>query len=137
MPIPFLIAGFLVAHAAIHIGFISPPPPATAGGPPWPFSTDRSWMVTKFGIASGRARVLASALVAATIGGFASAALTALGVAPAVVWLPAIAVGAVASLVVLVAFFHPWLSLGVAIDLGLLWAVLVAGWTPISPGSGV
>jgi hypothetical protein len=30
----------------------------------------------------------------------------------------------------LLLFFHPWLVLGIAIDLGLLWAVLVADWTP-------
>ncbi len=137
MPTPLLIAGFLVAHAAIHIAFISPPPPATAGGPAWPFSTDRSWMVTRFGMAPGLARVLAYALVAATIGGFALAALTAIGVAPAAVWLPAVTIGAVASLAVLVAFFHPWLVLGVAINLGLLWAVVVAGWTLVSPGPAV
>jgi hypothetical protein len=37
---------------------------------------------------------------------------------------------AVASVVLLVLFFHPWLVLGVLIDLGLLWGVLVAGGMP-------
>jgi hypothetical protein len=137
MPIPLLIAGFLVAHAAIHLAFVSPPPPETAGGPAWPFSTDTSWMVTRFGMAPDLARVLASALVAATIGGFALAALTVTGFAPPGVWLPAATIGAAASLAVLVAFFHPWLLLGVAIDIGLLWAVMIAGWTPVSPGPAV
>ena len=41
MPVGLLVAGFLLAHAAIHVGFIAPPPPATADGPAWPFSTDR------------------------------------------------------------------------------------------------
>jgi hypothetical protein len=33
MLVRLAIAGFLLAHAAIHIGFISPRPPVTAGGP--------------------------------------------------------------------------------------------------------
>jgi hypothetical protein len=34
----------------------------------------------------------------------------------------------------LVLFFHPWLVAGVGIDLALLWAVVVADWTPASLG---
>ena len=34
MPVELLAAGFLLAHAAIHVGFIAPPPPATADGTP-------------------------------------------------------------------------------------------------------
>ena len=37
MPVGLLVAGFLLAHAAIHVAFIAPPPPATADGPAWPF----------------------------------------------------------------------------------------------------
>ena len=39
MPVGLLVAGFLLAHAAIHVAFIAPPPPATADGPAWPFAT--------------------------------------------------------------------------------------------------
>jgi hypothetical protein len=38
--------------------------------------------------------------------------------------------GAIASLGVLILFFHPWLVVGLAIDVLVLWAVLVAGWAP-------
>lgn len=41
-------------------------------------------------------------------------------------------VGAGPSLAVLLLFFHPWLSLGVDIDLVLLWAVIAAGWSPVA-----
>jgi hypothetical protein len=34
----------------------------------------------------------------------------------------------VASLLLLVIFWHPWLALGVAIDLALLWLLGVARW---------
>jgi hypothetical protein len=38
--------------------------------------------------------------------------------------------GAATSLVTLLLFFHPWLVLGVLIDVVLLWSVIGAGWTP-------
>ena len=46
MPPGLLVAGFLLAHAAIHVAFIAPSPPATADGPAWPFAIDRAWPVT-------------------------------------------------------------------------------------------
>ena len=39
-----------------------------------------------------------------------------------------------ASLALLVAFFHPWLIVGLAIDVVLLWATLVAAWSPTQLG---
>lgn len=125
-----LIAAFLLAHAAIHAAFISPRPPATAGGPAWPFELSRSWILGPLGLDSELGRILGLALIAVTFGGFALAALAALGLVPAGIWPPAVAIGAVASIAVLALFFHPWLVLGVAIDLALLWAVLVANWAP-------
>ena len=135
MLIRLLFAGFLLAHAAIHVAFIAPPPPATAGGPAWPFTTNDSWLLTRLGIEPGTARLLATALFALTMAAFALAAVVAIGVAPAGLWLPAATIGAAASLGLLVAFFHPWLVVGVVIDLVLVWATLVADWSPASLGS--
>lgn len=125
-----LVAGFLVAHGAIHAAFVAPRPPATAGGPTWPFELGRSWALGPLGMDPGLGRTLGLALVAVTIGGFALAAVAALGLAPAGVWTAGIAVGAVASIALLALFFDPWLVLGIGIDLVLLWAVLVAHWAP-------
>ncbi|HKG57915.1 MAG TPA: hypothetical protein VKA85_11760 [Candidatus Limnocylindrales bacterium] len=125
-----VIAGFLLAHGAIHTGFLSPRPAATAGGPEWPFDLARSWLLSPLGVDAELIRVLGGALVAVTFAAFALAALAAIGVAPEVAWAPAIVAGAVASLAVLVLFFHPWLVLGVAIDVALVWAALVARWAP-------
>jgi hypothetical protein len=125
-----LLAGFLLAHGAIHASFLSPRPSATAGGPRWPFELGRSWVLTPLGMQPETSRPLGTALVAATIAAFALAALAAAGVVPADLWGPASAAGAVASVVLLVLFFRPWLVLGVLIDIGLLWAVLVVGWSP-------
>jgi hypothetical protein len=124
-----VIAAFLLAHAGIHAAFVSPRPPATAGGPAWPFEL-RSWLLTPLGFGPEANRLIGRALVAATIGGFGLAAVGALSLAPAAAWTAGVSLGAIASLAILVLFFHPWLVLGVVIDLGLLWAALVADWGP-------
>jgi hypothetical protein len=125
-----VLAAFLMAHGAIHVGFVSPRPPVTAGGPAWPFDLGRSWILAPLGIGPDVTRLVGLALVAATISGFAVAAAAALGVLPASLWPAGLSLGAVASLALLLVFFHPWLLLGIAIDLALLWAVLMADWTP-------
>ena len=124
------IAAFLLAHAGIHAAFLSPRPAATAGGPEWPFDVKRSWLLPRLGVDGEIPRLLAVTLTAATIGGYALAAFTAAGVAPAVVWVPALFAGSIASIALLVVFFHPWLVLGLAIDVALIWSVLIAGWSP-------
>jgi hypothetical protein len=123
------LAAFLVAHAAIHSGFVSPRPVA-AGGPPWPFDLGRSWALAPLGVGPDITRLLGIALVAVTIGGFGLAAIGALGVAPTSLWAAGTVAGAVASIALLLLFFHPWLVLGIAVDLGLLWVVLMSDWAP-------
>ncbi|NJD29360.1 MAG: hypothetical protein FIA92_13820 [Chloroflexi bacterium] len=127
-----LVAAFLLAHGAIHAAFIGPRPPATAGGPAWPFELARSWLLTPAGFDADITRALGLALTAATLGGFALAALAVVGVLPIGVWFPTLFLGTVASIALLVLFFHPWLALGLVIDLGLLWLALAADWTPAS-----
>jgi hypothetical protein len=127
-----LLVAFLLAHAAIHVGYLSPRPPATAGGPPWPFDLTRSWLLGRIGVDATSARALGIALIAVTLGGLALAAIAAFGFLPPLVWLAAVTVGVTGSLALLVLFFHPYLVLGVAIDVALLWAVWVAGWQPAS-----
>lgn len=133
---PLAVAAILLAHALIHLGYVAPAPPATASGPAWPFELGRSSLLSAVGWTASPAalRLPGMALVAATIAGFALAALGALGVLPTWAWTAGVAVGAVASLVLLLAFFHPWLVLGIGIDVVLLWAVLVARWTPTPSG---
>ena len=125
-----LIAGLLLAHGAIHAGFVSKRPPQKPGAPSWPFDLGRSWLLARLGVPAGTVRVLGLALVAAIIGGYALAALATLGILPADAWGATVAVGSLASLALLLIGFHPWLAVGVAIDLLLLWVALVATWTP-------
>jgi hypothetical protein len=125
-----LLAGFLVAHALVHAAFLAPRPPAVAGGPPWPFELDRSRMLRTLGVGGEAARRLGMSLLVPALGGFVLASAAALGIGPAVLWPAAIGVGALGSLALLVTFFHPWLVLGVAIDLAMLAGVLLVGWPP-------
>jgi hypothetical protein len=129
-----LFAVFLLAHAAIHASYISPPPAATAGGPAWPFELGRSWLLSPLGLSADMTRIVGIGLVALLVIGFGIAALATLGVVPMTLWPGAVVVGAVASTALLVLFFHPWLVAGVGIDLALLWAALVVDWTPASLG---
>jgi hypothetical protein len=48
------------------------------------------------------------------------------------VFAPVAALGAITSFALLALFFDPWLVVGLAIDVMILLAVLVAGWTPAS-----
>ena len=125
-----LTAGLLLAHAGVHAGFVSRRPPDKPGAPSWPFDIGRSWLLGPLGAPVTAVRVMGVALVAATIGGFALAALATLGILPAGAWGALVVVGSIASLILMLVFFHPWLVIGVAIDVLLLWVALVAAWTP-------
>ena len=125
-----LIAAVLLAHGAIHAGFVSPRPAPAAGGPPWPFTLDSSWLLGSMGWDGTAMHWIGVALTAATIGGFAVAALVALGLLPNALWIGGVTLGAVASIVLLVLFFHPWLVLGLLIHAAVLWAAWIARWEP-------
>jgi len=126
----WIVAGFLLAHAIVHVAYIAPRPPVTAGGPAWPFDLGNSWLLGQLGAGTDLTRWLGIALVGGTVSGFALAAAAALGISAAGLWTAGITLGAVSSLGLLALFFHPWLVLGVAIDAVVLWAALVARWTP-------
>jgi hypothetical protein len=123
-----LVAGFLLAHGLIHVGFVSPRPPATAGGPPWPFDLASSWILRPLGAGSDVTRPLGMALVAATIAGFALAGVALVVSLPVAIWTAGVAVGALGSIALLVLFFNPWLVIGLAIDAVVLWLVLGRQW---------
>ncbi|HET8784335.1 MAG TPA: hypothetical protein VFM38_01780 [Candidatus Limnocylindrales bacterium] len=129
---PLIVAAFLFVHGAIHLSYLSPRPPATATGPAWPFVLGRSWILSRFGVPPGRLRIMGLALSAVTFAAFTLAALAVIGVLPAGLWLSAVAMGAGSSLALLVLFFHPWLVLGVAIDVLLLVAIFIGDWSAVT-----
>ncbi len=126
------LAALIAGHGLIHLGFVSPRPGPSPGAPPWPFDIERSWLLGAVGIDAGVARTVAWLLVATLVAGYIVAALAAIPVLPAALFAPAAVVGSIASLLVLLVFFHPWLVIGIAIDAILLWAVMVGHWAPAS-----
>ncbi len=131
---PLLVAAFLLAHGLMHASFVSPRPPATAGGPQWPLDLAHSWALTPLGIDESGTRAIGLALLAIIVGGFGIAALATVGIAPSSAFVGGIVAGAGGSVAMLALFFHPWLVLGVVIDVALLWATLVAAWRPGQTG---
>jgi hypothetical protein len=124
-----LLAGFLLAHGLIHVGFLTPAPAATAGGPPWPFNLDRSWLLNRVGVSTTAAMALGRGLVIGTVAAFAvAAAALVLDVAW---WAPAVVAAAVLSTVQLTIWFHWWLPVGLLIDVALV-AAVVGRWDVVT-----
>jgi hypothetical protein len=130
MPLKLLLTAFFVAHAAIHFGFVSPAPAPAAGAPPWPFDLTRSWLLTPLGMDGSLTRTLGVGLLLVLVLGYAAATLVMMGILPERLFAATIIVGAIASLLLLALFFHPWLVLGVVIDVALLYLVLRTSWAP-------
>lgn len=129
-----LVAGLVLGHALIHASYLAPIPAPKAGAPAWPFRLDRSWLLGPLGIEVELSRVLGVGLIGVVIAGFGLATLACLGMGPEWFWRIGIALGAVSSLAVLALYFHPWLVLGIVVDLVLLWTVAVGAWVPAGVG---
>lgn len=116
---------FLVAHGLIHASYLAPAP--SDAGSSWPFNLDRPVLLGALGqpalqvVGVGLALIALVGLVAGGVGW--------LGLSGANGWWAPVAIaGSVASLLLLALFFHPWIVLGIAIDLILIWALGVARW---------
>ena len=130
-----VVAGLLLGHALIHGSYLMPQPAAKPGAPAWPFRLDRSWLLGAIGLPREISRVLGAGLVVVVMAAFALAAIASLGIGPTWLWWIGVTIGAMASLAILVLYFHAWLVLGIAIDIVLLWSVWVAGWIPDGLGT--
>jgi hypothetical protein len=124
-----IVALLLVAHGLVHALFFSPQPPDEPDAAKWPFDLTRSWVLAPLGVRPGTMRTVGAASLILLVVAYVAAAVGLLGIVPAL-FVPAMVVGSVTSLVMLGLFFHRWLLLGVAIDVVLLWAVLLNGWVP-------
>ena len=106
----FLIGGFLIVHGLLH----------------WRFDLSHSWLLTGAGLVGSQPIRSLSALLwmFATIG-FAVTGLGVLGF-PILheTWRTLAIISASFSLVLLVLAWHPWVMLGVLIDIGILVALL-------------
>jgi hypothetical protein len=108
------LAGLLlVAHGLIHLAvWVAPFDPAKTS-----FNPSHSWLLAGIGLES-RARPIAIGLSTACAVMFNVAGFAVLGQAT---WAPSVAiVGAVLSLLLTTAYFHPWLSINAAINAAIV-----------------
>lgn len=125
-----LIGGFFIAHGLIHASFGARPP--ADAGERWPFQVNHSWLLTGVGLGEEGTRFVGTLLWVTTTAAFALVGLGVAGIlVPQNLWLPIALVAAVASLLLLVLYWHPWLVLGVLIDVAFLLALLGARWSPL------
>ena len=130
-----LLAAFLFLHGALHASYLTPRPPATPGGPAWPFLLEGSWILTPLGVTPKLTRWLGIVLVVVTVAAFTLGAAATLGFVPTGLWTIAVAVGAGSSIALLAIYFHPWLVVGLAIDIALILAAFVTRWSPDALGT--
>ena len=127
----WLLAALLIGHGLVHLLFAVPAAASESGSGQWPFDIDRSWAITAGHLGTATVRLVATILIAITVGGFVLAGLASLGVAvPANWWAPLVTVAAIASMALLVVCFDPQLVLGMGIDAILLWIAATRAWMP-------
>lgn len=116
-----MIGGFLVVHGLVHVAVW-----ATPKGADQPFDPSRSWLLELFGITAGPARTLSIVLAVAAATGFVAAGVALfMGIDS---WRGMAIASAAGALPLLLLFFNPWLTLGVAIELGILFSLVVSHW---------
>jgi len=117
----FLVVGFLAVHGLLHLVVWLPKPEPDPVKPP-PFEPDHSAVLTAAHVPAAATHALAIGLAT---GACAAYLLAALVVALGLGWAVGVAVAAaLIGLLLKGLYFHPWLSFGVLLDLGVLSAAL-------------
>lgn len=118
----FLAVGFLALHGLLHLA-VWLPKPAPAPAKPPPFEPDHSRVLTAVHVPVRSVHALAIGLAA---GACAAYLLAAVSVSLGASWAVGVAVAAaLLGLLLKGLYFHPWLSVGVLLDLGVLSSALV------------
>ena len=114
----WLLAAFLIAHGAVHLAVWLPPAPADPEHPA-PFAPDHSALLTRTHVPPTAIHRTAVRLAGAVAIVYVVAGLA---VALGSGWVVALvsAVAALLGLALKAVFFHPWLSLGIMIDVAVL-----------------
>ncbi len=121
------LAIFLIAHGLVHAGLAAAPNPADPNAKPLAFFTaaERSWLLPRLGMGVTAVQWVGVTLVALSTLGFVLAGLGIFGVAGlSTIWQTVAIISAMSSLLLLILFWHPWLPVGVLIDMVVLIALL-------------
>ena len=125
---------FIIAHGLVHTVLAVAPNPADANAKPGAFFTasERSWLLPSFGLNATAIQWIGIILVALSTLGFILAGLGIFGIAGLnIIWRTVAIISASVSLSLLILFWHPWLPVGVLIDIAILFSLLWAKWTPV------
>ena len=126
-----IIALFLIAHGLVHAGLAAAPNPENSDAKAGAFftSAERTWLLPRMGLNPSPIQWIGITLVVLSTLGFVLAGLGVFGVPGLVeIWRTIALVSAVISLVLLVLFWHPWLIVGVLIDLVIIISLVWADW---------
>jgi hypothetical protein len=118
----FLIVAFLLVHGLLHLAVWLPKPAPQPDKPP-PFQPDHSALLTEAHVQQPTVHRLAIglAVAAAVLYGIAG-----LAVAIGSDWaIPLAVLAGTVGLTIKLVFFHPWLSVGIALDVLVLTSALV------------
>ena len=129
-----ILAVFLILHGLVHTILAAAPIPNDPDSNPGAFFTaaTRSWLLPRLGLNDTAIQSIGIILVVLTTLGFILAGLGILGVPGfSDAWRTVAVLSAIVSLVLLVVFWHPWLLVGVLIDIGILVLLLWAKWPPV------
>lgn len=125
---------FIITHGLVHAILAIAPNPADANAKPGAFFTaaERSWLLPQLGLNASTIQWIGIILVVLSTLGFVLAGLGVFGVAGlSTIWRTLAVISACISLVLLIVFWHPWLPVGVLIDIAILVALLWAKWPPV------
>ncbi|MGD2251487.1 MAG: hypothetical protein PVF70_01070 [Anaerolineales bacterium] len=130
-----LIGVFLILHGLVHAGLAAAPIPNDPEPKPGAFFTApaRTWLLSSLGLGEKAIRTTGIVLVALATLGFVLAGMGVLGVPLlAGIWRGMAIGSAIVSALLLIAFWHSWLILGVLLDVAILVALLWLQWPPES-----
>jgi len=129
-----LLAVFLILHGMVHAILAAAPIPNDPDSNPGAFftATTRSWLLPRLGLNDTAIQWIGIILVVLTALGFILAGLGVIGV-PGLneLWRTVAVVSACVSLLLLLLFWHPWLVVGVLIDIVILAALLWLDWPSV------
>ena len=113
----------LIAHGLVHAGLAAAPNPADPDAQPLAFFTtiERSWLFSRVGMTPNSVKWIGFSLVGLATLGFILAGIGILSSGGLnTIWRPCAAFSSIVSLVLLILFWHPWLPVGILINLATL-----------------
>jgi len=126
---------FIFGHGLVHSILAIAPNPDDPDAKIGLFftSSDRSWILPRLGLSAGTIQSIGIFLVVLSTLGFLLTGLGILGVGSlTMIWRTVAVISSITSSVLLITFWHPWLPVGLVINMLSLVSLLVIKWPPKS-----